>query len=107
MITGFMRIELTEKYRGNELIIPGQKIMIKMLSKILSNDEIKKITGFKKTEIAETITEQLNEKENTLYNLSWDLYVRMMHDQVKQKTRDITHREFWNPFSSLIISGIY
>lgn len=107
MTTGYARMELIDMSGSDEEIIPAQRVMVKLLSKILQTDEIRKITGFKGTEILAIVKMKLNEKERALYNLSWDLYVRMKRDQIKQKVKNGIIREFLNPFSSALNSGIY
>ncbi len=107
MLRGYTRGELTAGLSEDKSIYLIQRIMIQMLSKIISKEEVKRISKMKRSEVYELLKNPLNDEETKVYNDCWDLYVLMMHEQIATRSIGNSFRKFLNPFSTFFYSGTY
>ena len=106
LIRGLTRVDITSGYSTDKEIRITQRVLIKMLQRIVSDNEIKNIIKLKQLQLNELMSEPMNTKEIKIYNVCWDLYIQLMHEQIATNSLNYSLRKFLNPFSAFFIKGI-
>ena len=80
--TGFIRLELKGPLSGNSEKRLAQKILIRMLSRVLPELEIQKMTNINLEEIEQIQMNEFSLPEANMYNLAWRSYIGLMNEQL-------------------------